>query len=451
MPNTPFDMSVNKIQVVKVYDPNMNFIDVIRDAPYLKCKENISAAADTVKITLPRPIDAFDGAGQPGSMNTIVKGNIVQWWLYGAGLPTTGLLKYQGIIDEVAPTLDEGGAESVDVTVTPFSQILGDHGVDSTAITFGTSGSSGTYIDTGAIFRAFFTGSYVDRSGNTISVLDPVTSKPYGYPYTMDPASLVSTGQFVQFSSQSQKLISIFNALLALSTSVYFYRMNQNKTAFLGAVPSKPTHTLLLGQHISSIQYSESNVPRKNVINIIGNGVSAKATGTSADPGQLGPRVYYKSDNRITDQNTANNLAAGILSILDQETIRAKITVPDYRGSPQSGRGYDIETFKVGDTLKIVDARAPGTSSVGAGSKWGKMVWGSGKWGAPTTQTIWGGFLWGQALWSASVGSIFNTVVTIVSIQYDYFSVTLELGARQPSLSRALFDIELRMQDATLV
>jgi hypothetical protein len=79
------------------------------------------------------------------------------------------------------------------------------------------------------------------------------------------------------------------------------------------------------------------------------------------------------------------------------------------------------------------------------------MIWGSGQWGAPTTQTIWGSFLWGQALWSASVGSIFNTVVTIMSIQYDFFSVTLELGARQPSLSRALFDLELRMQDATLV
>lgn len=449
---SPQDANINKFQTVKVYSPDGTFIDVIRDAPYLSCKENISAAADTVQITLPRPIDAFDGAGQPGSLNTIVKGNIVQWWLFGAGLPSTGLLKYQGVIDEVAPTLDENGGESVGITVTPFSQVLGDHGIGTTAVTYGTAGDSTTYIDTGTIIRSLFTGSYVDRHGNTITVVDPVTSQPYAYPYTMDSASLVTTGQFVAFPFQSQKLLSMTNTCLALSTATYFLRMNQNKTAFLGAVPSSPTHTLLLGQHISSIQYSDSNVPRRNVINIIGApGIKATATGASASPSQLGPRVYYKSDNRITDQITCNNLAAGILSILDTPTIRAKVKVPDYRGSPQSGRGYDIETFKVGDTLKIVDARAPSSSSVGAGSKWGSMIWGSGQWGAPTTQAIWGSFTWGQALWSASVGSIFNTVVTIVSIQYDFFSVTLELGARQPSLSRALFDLELRFQDSSLV
>lgn len=444
------DMSINKIQIVKVLDPNGLFIDVIRDAPLLSCKENISAAADTVKITLPRAIDEFDGAGQPGSKGTIVEGNIVQWWLYGDGLPTTGLLKYQGVIDEINPQMDESGAESVGVTVTPYSQVLGDHGVGTTPITFGTAGNSATYIDTASIFKAFFTGSYVDSTGATVSVLDPITSQPYGDPYTLDPASLVSTGQLVQFSFQSQKLISVLTNLLALSTSTYFYRMNQDKTVLFGSIPSTPNHTLFLGQDISSIEYSMSNVPRKNVIVVQGLG-SIKATATGSSVAAIGERIYYKSDDRITDQNTANFLANGILSILDRETVRAKINVPDYRGSAQSGLGYDIEQFKVGQTVKILDARAPSTSSVGVGARWGSMVWGTGKWGAPAGTTIWGSFLWNASTWSASVGSIFSTINTIMSIQYDYFSCTLELGARQPSLSRALFDLELRMQDATLV
>lgn len=428
----------------------MNFIDVILDAPLLNCKENISSAADTVKITLPRAIDAFDGAGQAGSKGTIVQGNIIQWWLYGAGLPAIGLLKYQGVIDEINPQMDESGAESVGVTVTPYSQILGDHGVGTTIINFGTAGTSSTYVDTATIFRAFFTGSYVDSTGAVISVLDPVTSKPYGDPYTLDPASLVSTGQLVQFAFQSQKLISVLTNLLYLSTNSYFYRMNQDKTVLFGKTPSDPTHTLFLGQDISSIEYSMSNVPRKNIIVVQGLG-AIKATATGSSVSSLGPRIYPKADDRITDQNTANLMASGILSILDRETVRAKVKVPDYRGSPQSGLGYDIESFKVGQTVKIVDARAPSTSTVGVGAKWGSMVWGTGKWGAPSGQTIWGNFLWNGAVWSSSVGSIFNTVNTIHSIQYDYYSVTLELGARQPSLSRALFDLEMRFADYSLV
>src|SRR5437868_3235548 len=98
MPNTAFDMAINKTQVVKAFSPDGTFLDVIRDAPLLSCKENISSAADTVTFSLPRAIDAFDGAGQPGSMGTITKGVNLQWWVYGVGLPSTGLLKYNGII-----------------------------------------------------------------------------------------------------------------------------------------------------------------------------------------------------------------------------------------------------------------------------------------------------------------------------------------------------------------
>lgn len=447
---TKVDMSINKQQIVKCYDSAGNFIDIIRDAPLLNCKENINAAADTVKFTLPRSIDAFDGAGQPGSRNTIVAGNVIQWWLYGAGLPVAGLLKYQGIIDEIAPKLDESGGESIEVTVTPFSQVLGDHGVGTTAVNFGTAGSSSTYIDTASIFHAFFTGAYIDRSGATVTVTDPVTSQPYGYPYAMDPASLTSTGQLVQFVFKNQKLTSVTNNLLALSTVSYFFRMNQAKTVLFGKIPTDPTHTLLLGQHISSIDYSVSNAPRKNVIVVQGAGsIKATATGTSA--ATIGERVYYKSDDRIADQNTANLMASGLLSILDREQVRAKVKVPDYRGSAITGKGYDIEAFRVGDTVKIVDARAKASSVVGMGDQWGAMVWGTGKWGAPGGQSIWGAFNWNGSTWSASVGTIFNVVVPIVSIDYKYYYVELELGFRAPTLSRALFDLELRFQDATLV
>src|SRR5256885_5295732 len=108
---SPQDANISKFQTVKVFLPDGTFLDIIRDAPYLNCKENINSASDTVKFTLPRAIDAFDGAGQPGSKNTIVSGNIVQWWIYGAGIISSGLLKFQGIIDEISPKLDENGGE----------------------------------------------------------------------------------------------------------------------------------------------------------------------------------------------------------------------------------------------------------------------------------------------------------------------------------------------------
>lgn len=444
------DMSRNKAQAVKVYDPTGLYLDTIRDAPFLQCTENINSAASTVKMVLPRAIDAFDGAGQPGSKGTIVSGNNVQWWLYGAGLPPTGLLKFNGIIDEISPKLDESGAESVEITVTPYSQVLGDHGITST-INIGTQGTSSTYIDSASIFRAFFTGAYIDSTGANVQVLDPLTSKPYGDPFSMASGSLTSTGQLAAFPFQNQKLIAALETVRSMSTANFFFRMNQDKTVFLGSVPTDPTHTLLLGQHISSIEYGVSNVPRKNVIVVQGAG-SVKATASNAASiAAIGERIYLKSDDRITSNDMAQVIANGLLDQMDRETVRAKIKVPDYRGSGQAGLGYDIEAFKAGQTVKILDVRAPSTSTAGTGDRWGSMVWGTGKWGSPAGQTLWGSFNWGQSTWSASAGTIFGTVNTIVSINYGYFYAELELGVRQPSLSRALFDLELRVQEATLV
>src|SRR2546423_9320988 len=448
--SSSYDTFYTKCQIVKVYDSTGLFLDTIRDAPYLSCKENINSAADTVKFTLPRAIDAFDGAGQPGNKNTIVSGNIVQWWIYGSGIISSGLLKFQGIIDEISPKLDENGGESVEVTVTPYSQVLGDHGITST-VTFGTPGTASTYIDSASIFRAFFTGSYTDSTGNAVSVIDALTGKPYGDPYTMAPGSLTTTGQLAAFPFQNQKLIAALETVRSMNTADIFYRPNQDKTIFLGSIPSDPTHTLLLGQDISSIEYGISNVPRKNVIVVQGAG-SVKATAFDAvSIAAIGQRIYLKTDTRITSNDMAQVIANGLLDQMNRETVRAKIKVPDYRGSPQTGLGYDIETFQVGQTVKILDVRAPSTSTVGTGDRWGSMVWGTGKWGAPAGTTIWGAFNWNEAPWSASVGSIFNTVNTIVSISYNYFYVELELGARAPTLSRALFDLEMRVQEATLL
>ena len=163
--------------------------------------------------------------------------------------------------------------------------------------------------------------------------------------------------------------------------------------------------------------------------------------------------MYFKADNRITDATVAQALANGIGALLDQTVIRAKVKIPDYRGDQQPGYGYDIEQFKVGQTVKIVDARAPASSATGAGSVWGGFVWGGGKWGSPNSgkPTIWGSFNWGQAVWGSSLGTVFQTVLTIMAVQYDFHSVTLELGWRAPTLNRKVYAVEAALADATLL
>jgi len=450
---SPQDANFQKFQVIKVYDPTGVFLGTIDDASYITgIKDTINAASDAIHIILPRAIDAFDGQYQPGSAGTIAMGNTIQIWMYGAGIASSGILRFNGIIDTITPKLDENGGQSVDVLCTPYSQLaLGDHAV-TTTLNIGTSGTSSTYIDTGVMFSQFFTGSYVDSTGTTQSTIDAITGNPYGAPYTMDPASASATGQKSQFSFQNQTVLSALSNVLLLGPNNYFFRVNPNKTVFFGQIPNSPTYTLLLGQHITSIEFPQDNVPRKNVVVIQGNG-TVKGTYTGSSVSSLGQRVYFKADNRITDTNTAQALANGIGALLDQTVIRAKVKIPDYRGDTQSGLGFDIEKFQVGETVKIVDARAPASSATGAGSIWGGFVWGGGKWGAASSgsPTIWGSFNWGQATWGTSLGAIFNTVTPIMAITRSFHFAELELGFKAPSLNKKVFDIEAKMNDATLL
>lgn len=438
---TSRDLSIQKEQIVKVYaNDGVTFLGTIPDAPYLTgFTEAVNAAISSITISLPRRIDSFDGANQPGSRNTIVKGNVVKYYLYGPALPSTGLLRYQGIIDTITPSLEASGGEKVDVTLTPQSQILGDHGILG-PITFGTAGNSATYVDTMSIFNAWFT-----------TQIDSATGQPYGYPYTLDGTNPATTGNKTQFPFQNQTLLSALTNVLLLSPANYFFRMNVGLTATFNLFPlSTPNHILKIGQHLNSLTYSTDNVPRKNFIIVQGKGVQAAAAGASI--ATIGKRTYIKSDSRITDVNTAQLLANGLLAFYDREQVRAKVVIPDFRGDLLPGLGYDIEKFQVGQTVTILDSRSNAQAATGPATLWGQFTWGQGAWGGgQSSLATWGSFKWGQSSWGESIGAIFNQIVPIVAIHYKFHSVELELGFRQPSQLRALYDLESRFQDATLV
>lgn len=437
---TSQDATIFKSQVVKVYTNAGNFIASVPDAPYLTgFTEAINAAPTSLTLSLPRAIDAYGGANMPNSNGTVVQGNVWKWYVYGPGLPTNGLLRYQGILDTIRPHIDSNGGEQVELTITPYGQILGDHGIIG-PINYGTAGSSGTYVDTGTIFSSWFT-----------TQIDAITGHAYGYPFTLDPTNIATTGNTTQFAFQNQNFLSALTTTLLLSPANYFFRMNMDSTtSFNQYALTTADYTLKLGQHISTMEYALDNVPRKNLIVVQGKGVSATAQGSSIS--SIGQRILIKSDNRITDTHTAQLLANGLLAYYDRPQVRAKVTIPDYRGDGLFGLGFDIEKFKVGQTVKIIDAKAPSTSIATSPSIWGGFKWGSGYWDiAPSQPAIWGVFKWGYTDWGFSVGSIFQTPVPIVALTYNWHSIDLELGFRQPSLSRALLNLETQFQEATLV
>ncbi len=481
---------VLKQQLVLVYSPTGGFLDVWRDAPLLAgVKFAVNSATTPLRIQLPRRFDDFDEAGMGSNRGTIGQGNIVQYYVFGPGLPTNGLLKFQGVIDSYQPQIAESGEESVTVSLTPYDSVAGDRGIVG-GLSFGTAGVPATYVDTVSMFTAWFT------------TTDPIAGQPYAAPLTLDPANPASSGNASAYTFQNQKLSSIWGTVLRMLPANWFWRINPDKTVTLNVPPLTAQHQFVLGQHIVAPQYSKDWNKLRNIVQVEGTGLktqltSALVSGTAyttlaveslpvavvagqqlvlnlngsptqtvtlsvaaamgatsvsvtsftanasygvgiqvtllvratrqgTDLATFGARLAQVVDNRVVDQGTADVIAQSLLAHLDRMLLRTKIRVVDYRGDAQVGIGYDIETIKPGDTCSILN---PFNNAA---------------------LTLWDAAVWDTAVWDYAAGAVLAQTAIIYAVSYHWDYVDLELGYYAPSQDRELLSIQTALADYTL-
>jgi hypothetical protein len=475
---------------VLVYNSAGAFIDVWRDAPLLAgVKFAINSATSPIQVTLPRQFDNFDEAGTPGARGSIAQGNIVQYWLFGPGLPTGGKLKFQGVIDAYAPEITESGEERVTVTLTPFDAVVGDNGLLGSQ-TFGTPGTPASYVDPITMFNWWFSNN------------DPLTGLPYAHPLTLDPTNPTTSGNTSQYTFNNQALGSIFETTRAMLPANWFWRPNADKTVTINVPPVTAQHQFVLGQHIVAPQYRKDWTKLKNVAQVVGTGLTTaltsaltsgtaytalavaalpaavvvgqqlvlndngnpsqtvtvstaaaagatsvsvtsftangnypaqtqvtlliSATAQGSDLATFGKRVMQIADNRVTDVNTAATLAQGLINTYDQMALRTKIRVVDYRGDAQTGVGYDIESIEPGDTCEIINPANEASANL-----WDVMQWDTG-------------------YWDYSPAASLQQVVTIVEVVYAFDYVDLSLAIAPPSQDRDVLKLQIQFQDFAL-
>lgn len=424
--NTRYDLSVYKEQQVLVYDQSGNFIDCVRDVPLLSgFREVINGVTSPLKIQLPRKFEQLDLLGNAGAHGTMNQGYIWKYYLFGPGLPSGGQLRFSGQVDAYEPQIADSGEETIPITITPQGSALADAGIGGT-VAFGTVGSAGTYVDPITQFNYFFNNN------------DPITGNSYCDPLTLDGSNPASSGVTTQFTYANQTIQSIFDNIILMLPANYFYRTNPDLSVTLNQTPLTAQHTLQVGVHLSNPQYSQSWIQTKTAVYFVGgvdpttispanpNGSPIVSIQRGVDMETIGERIYFHNESRVTDQVTANALAQGDLNYYDQPLLITKIRVPDYRG-PNPGVGYDIESMQVGESIQIQDNTFNGTS------------------------TLWDGSNWNTGIWDQSPGPAFNVVGVISALTYGFFYVDIEIGLPQPSLSRAVYAIQKRLQDFTVL
>lgn len=494
-PLAPATQSAFKQQMVLVYTSAGQFLDVWRDAPLLAgVKFAINSATSPIRVKLPRSFDDFDEAGTPGAVGTIGQGNIVQYWLYGPGFPTGGLLKFQGVIDKYEPAISESGEESVTVTLVPFDSAVGDNGVVG-SITFGTVGVSASYVDPLTMFNWFF--------NNT----NGVTGAPYSSALRLNSGNPTSSGgTATAYTFINQSLGSIFETIRKMLPSNWFWRVNQDKTVTLNVPPSTAQHTFVLGQHIAAPQYSKDWMTLRNVVQVQGNAtiscsltsaLTARTPYTSLAVSAL-PFALVSGQNLILNPNGTNaitvslsaNAAAGATSVsVVSFTTPSGVTMPvgtQVAIVVQATKmGTDISTYgqrlmQVADS-RVLDVNTANALAQGLLNQYDQMVLrapirvvdyrGDTQTGlgydietiapgdtcliidpsASGAPTLWDNAAWDDSDWDYTPGFALDQVMIIYEVNYRWDCVDLTLGSFLPNQDRALYELARSFQDFTLM
>jgi len=183
-------------------------------------------------------------------------------------------------------------------------------------------------------------------------------------------------------------------------------------------------HQLVLGHHISEYMPEKRIENMVNTIYFVGDGIYKKYTNTSS-VSEFGEFSTKYIDQRVSVETTADIIAGRILDSQSSPEVRVVIKVLDNNGQ-MDGKGYDIESLKVGQTVKIKNATSK-------------------------SDNAWDDVTWDVDSWDYEITNAPGIALQIMSIEYSPESAVLELSNRLPDVAKRIEDINRNFVDSVTV
>lgn len=355
-----------KLAYYRVYRADGSYVGTWSDVTArLAYSWPINGGPSTVTVRLPR---AWGVVGEPGdnaARADIMEGYTVQVWVVDRQ-NTGGRLQYQGVIEEHAVT----AGEDVEVTIVPRTAALAD-----------------TFVDEPMGFR--------DRP--PVMAWQLMVSRLPGVGWE---GLVPSYGSAFAFNIENVTVGQALDQLADAAGANWYYRISVDSASPLlrfarWSEAEPPTHTLTIGRHLGDVEWRRSQMDRRNRVIVYGAVVETypgheeriKGVAASTDYTEEGIHrdLAYHND-RITDGATARRVAQSLLAFRRQTDLGATITVMDDNADP--GRGYDIESLRPGDTVRIVNPEAAHRLPRWNEGKWGDGRKYGGTWYQQTQRTI---------------------------------------------------------------
>lgn len=348
------------------------------------------------QVLLPRNFGKIGEPGDSDNTGDVVLGNRIVQTIFDVEAPSpAGYTLYEGIIDDEIIKLS---GEPVAITlITPDS-----------------------YFSDGVV---------LSENNVTFTAADPTTMAQYFVTnympgITWDPSNALVGQVYDQMFGADQKLGQIFDTIQKLAGGRWYYRIGPDRLfTFKYWDPSAiADHKLIIGVHVSaSVQFEKSRLDYHQRIIVTGaSGVRAVYTQPGYAP-SIEPRDFKYSNPAITDAASAQRIANALGEYYGEVFYETKIPVID--SNEDSTKGYNIESFKPGQTVELINPDFGYQPRI-----WGDShIWGDGG--------VWGG---------TQFESVSRPLV-IAQIDYAFTNCSLTLRNKTNSIASELVDLADRL------
>ena len=210
-------------------------------------------------------------------------------------------------------------------------------------------------------------GTLFDTTAPLYNNIDPslivqdLINNNYQGPITFDLNNSQLTNQPVIYQFNRQDYKTALDRLVELSPPYWFYRINPNNTLqFLPRNDAVLDHTLVLGQHISDASPIHSVNELVTRVTLYGGSEAGQSELIYTDDRDYMQNRYTLKehlvrDSRVHQSSTAAQFTRDYLDFYGNPSVQMKVTVQDSNGDYKYG--YDIESFKVGQRVLVIDPR----------------------------------------------------------------------------------------------
>lgn len=233
--------------------------------------------------------------------------------------------------------------------------------------------------------------------------------------------SIEDTGTSVSYTFNLYNYKEAVDKILELCPDGWFWYIDTNNVIYLKDIAATPDHSLFVGKEISKLEAVTDMEGATNRVYFVG--------GTPEGEQQIyrqydrissitsyGTLAEKKVDHRVTLSATADTMVGRILDAKDTPQLRLFIEVVDNNGE-DGDLGYDIESFKVGDVLRINNLKQ-----------------------AAKTRTLWDVAEWNTDVWDATLAYTLSQSSQILKINYMPDKVVLETMVGVPSVPKRMED-----------